>query len=152
MAYWLLKSEPEVFGIEDLGRDETAVWDGVRNYQARNYLRSMHRGDRAFFYHSGTTVPGIAGLCRIRRTDVVDPSQFNPTSPYFDPKSAPENPRWWTVEVEFEQGFPEVLSLERLRQQFTPEELILLRRGNRLSVMPVEEAVAKRILKLAGST
>jgi predicted RNA-binding protein with PUA-like domain len=152
MAYWLLKSEPEVFGIEDLERDKTAVWDGVRSYQARNYLRSMHKDDQAFFYHSSTTVPGIAGLCRIRRTNVVDPSQFNPASPYFDPKSTPENPRWWTVEVEFERGFPQIVQLDTLREHFSPEELILLRRGNRLSVMPVEEAVAKRILNLAGSS
>lgn len=149
MAYWLLKSEPQTFSIHDLERDQTALWDGVRNYQARNYLRSMHPGDRAFFYHSSTAVPGIVGLCRIHRAHLVDPSQFDPHSPYFDPRSSLEQPRWWTVEVQFERAFAQPLPLETLRQQFTPEELALLRRGNRLSVMPVEEAIAKRILKLA---
>ncbi|GEM85417.1 EVE domain-containing protein [Meiothermus granaticius] len=149
MAYWLLKSEPQTFSIHDLERDQTTLWDGVRNYQARNYLRSMHPGDRAFFYHSSTAVPGIVGLCRIHRAHLVDPSQFDPHSPYFDPHSSLEQPRWWTVEVQFERAFAQPLPLETLRQQFTSEELALLRRGNRLSVMPVEEAVAKRILKLA---
>ncbi|MER3482188.1 MAG: EVE domain-containing protein [Meiothermus sp.] len=149
MPYWLLKSEPEVYGIADLERDKTSVWDGVRNYQARNYLRAMQKGDLAFFYHSSTEALGIAGLGRVKRTEVVDPSQFDPASPYFDAKSTRENPRWWTVEIEFARAFPQTISLDTLREKFSPDELILLRRGNRLSVMPVEDAVAERILKMA---
>ncbi|PZA08255.1 MULTISPECIES: EVE domain-containing protein [unclassified Meiothermus] len=149
MAYWLLKSEPEVYSIHDLARQKTTVWDGVRNYQARNFLRAMQVGDLAFFYHSNTASPGIAGLCRVIESEVVDPTQFDPRSDYFDPRSRPDHPRWWTVRVEFVQAFANVLGLEVLRAHFSPEELWTLRRGNRLSVMPVGEAVAQRILALA---
>lgn len=148
MPYWLLKSEPHEYSLADLQRDRTSLWEGVRNYQARNYLRAMQKGDFAFFYHSSTQALGIAGLARIQHTNLADSSQFEPSSPYFDPKSTKENPRWWTVELEFVQAFPRVIALDTLREHFSSEELILLRRGNRLSVMPVEEAVAKRILRL----
>ncbi len=93
MAYWLLKSEPEVYSLEDLRREGQAIWDGVRNYQARNFLLRMQPGDICFFYHSGTNPPGIAGLCRVVRTGIPDPTQFDPQSPYFDPKATPERPR-----------------------------------------------------------
>lgn len=149
MTYWLLKSEPDVYGIRDLERQKTTVWDGVRNYQARNFLRAMQVGDLAFFYHSSTAFPGIAGLCRVIETEVVDPTQFDPRSDYFDPQSRPDAPRWWTVRVQFVQAFANVLGLEVLRQHFSPDELWTLRRGNRLSVMPVKEAVARKILELA---
>lgn len=149
MAYWLLKSEPHVYSIHDLKRQKTTVWDGVRNYQARNFLRRMQVGDRAFFYHSSTALPGIAGLCRVVESQVVDPTQFDPRSDYYDPASPPDNPRWWTVRVEFVEAFDGVLGLEVLRQHFSPDELWTLRRGNRLSVMPVDEPVAAKILRLA---
>ena len=149
MAYWLMKSEPEIYSIHDLKRQKTTVWDGVRNYQARNFLRSMQVGDRAFFYHSSTALPGIAGLCRVVESQVVDPTQFDPRSDYYDPASPPHNPRWWTVRVEFVEAFDGVLGLEVLRQHFSPDELWTLRRGNRLSVMPVDEPVAAKILRLA---
>lgn len=149
MPYWLLKSEPEVFGIADLKRAKTSVWDGVRNYQARNYLRQMHKGDLAFFYHSGTSTIGIAGLCRVKKPDVPDPSQFDPKSPYFDEKSTGDNPRWWTVEVEFVKAFPQVIGLDTLRQTFSEGELMLVRKGSRLSVQPVGDAAAERILEMA---
>jgi predicted RNA-binding protein with PUA-like domain len=149
MAFWLLKSEPDVFSIADLEREGTTLWDGVRNYQARNYLKAMKPGDLAFFYHSSTARPTIVGLCRVVESGLVDPSQFDPQSPYYDPRSTPEVPRWWTVRVAFEAYLPE-LPLAFLREQFTPQELPLLRRGNRLSVLPIGDEVAQRILQLAG--
>ncbi|MGA7936712.1 MAG: EVE domain-containing protein, partial [Kovacikia sp.] len=147
MNYWLMKSEPDVYGIADLERDRTTIWDGVRNYQARNFLRSMQSGDLVFFYHSNTTPPGIVGLMKVSKPDIVDPSQFDTKSKYYDPKSPQDNPRWRTVEVEFVAAFPEILSLDALRQQFSPEELMVIRQGNRLSVMPVEATIAKNILQ-----
>ncbi len=147
--YWLMKSEPSVYGISNLEADQTTLWDGVRNYQARNFLRQMAAGDRAFFYHSNTKPPGIAGLMTVVEAAVDDPSQFDVTSPYYDPKSTVETPRWQTVTVAFERAFSEVLTLETLRKTFTEDDLLILRRGNRLSVIPVEGAVAEKILALA---
>ncbi len=149
MRYWLLKSEPSVYSLDDLARDGRAVWDGVRNYQARNFLREMRVDDLAFFYHSNAKPPGIVGLARVTRAGVVDPTQFDPESPYHDPKATPEAPRWHTVEVAFVRRFPRMVPLSTLREVFTPEELWILRRGNRLSVVPVPEGVARRILALA---
>ncbi|MBD1853745.1 EVE domain-containing protein [Leptolyngbya sp. FACHB-711] len=146
MNYWLMKSEPSVYGIDDLKRDHQSLWDGVRNYQARNFMRSMQVGDRVFFYHSNTTPPGIVGLMQVVQVNLADPTQFDPQSEYYDPKSTPDSPRWQTVQVEFEKKFTQILSLEMLRQQFTPEELSVIRQGNRLSVMPVERAIAQKIL------
>lgn len=144
-----MKSEPDVYSLDDLKRDQEDIWDGVRNYQARNFLKSMAVGDLAFFYHSNTKPPGIAGLMQISEAGVVDPTQFDPANPYYDPKSSPDNPRWHTVKVAYVETFSSYLSLEVLKQQFTPEELQVVKRGNRLSVMPVETAVADRILALA---
>ncbi|WP_457637034.1 EVE domain-containing protein [Oceanithermus sp.] len=149
MRYWLMKSEPAAYSIDDLERDGREIWDGVRNYQARNYLREMREGDLAFFYHSNAKPPGVAGLMRIVKSGVVDPTQFDPQSRYYDPKSSPENPRWQTVEVEFVEKFPRLVPLAELRERFSPEELPLLKRGFRLSVMPVDAAVAEKLLKLA---
>lgn len=146
MNYWLMKSEPDVYGIQDLARDQKTIWDGVRNYQARNFLREMQVGDLAFFYHSNTTPPGIIGLMRIIRAGIDDPTQFDPKSKYYDAKSTPDNPRWQTVQVEYVETFPELISLDALRQQFTPDQLGVVRQGNRLSVMPVSETIAKQIL------
>lgn len=151
MNYWLMKSEPDVYSIEDLKRDTETIWDGVRNYQARNYLKAMEPGDLAFFYHSNASPPGIVGLMRVVKPRIDDPSQFDASSKYYDPKSSPESPRWQTVVVAFEQQFPQLLSLETLRQTFTPEELVVVRQGNRLSVMPVEGAIAEKIIAMATS-
>ncbi|WP_135255532.1 EVE domain-containing protein [Thermus caldilimi] len=148
MAYWLLKSEPEVYSILDLKREGRAIWDGVRNYQARNYLMQMQVGDLCFFYHSGANPPGIAGLCRVMGTLLPDPTQFDPESPYFDPKSTREKPRWYTVEVEFLEVWP-LIPLEELRACF-PKDHPLVRKGNRLSVMPVPPEVAKRLIARKG--
>ena len=146
MNYWLMKSEPSVYGIDDLKRERQTLWDGVRNYQARNFMRSMQVGDRVFFYHSNTTPPGIVGLMQVVQANLADPTQFDLQSEYYDPKSTPDSPRWQTVQVEFEKEFTQILTLEMLRQQFTPEELSVVRQGNRLSVMPVERAIAQKIL------
>lgn len=149
MNYWLMKSEPETYGIAHLARDRETVWDGVRNYQARNFLKQMQVGDRAFFYHSNATPLGIAGLMKVIAANLDDPTQFDAASPYYDAKSTPDVPRWQTVKVAFEQAFPQLIPLDRLKRSFTPEELWVGRQGNRLSVMPVSHAVAAQILALA---
>jgi predicted RNA-binding protein with PUA-like domain len=149
MNYWLLKSEPETYGIDHLAREGETIWDGIRNYQARIYLRSAEVGDRCFFYHSNTPPIGIAGLCEVTEAMVVDPTQFDPTSDYFDPKSTPAEPRWQTIRVKFVEKFARVLTLQELQAAFTGDELMVVRKGNRFSVMPVSEDVARRILALA---
>lgn len=146
MNYWLMKSEPEAYSITDLERDRETIWDGVRNYQARNYLKSMQPGDFAFFYHSNTVPPAIVGLMQIG-DNLVDPTQFDSSSKYYDAKSTPEAPRWHTVQVAFVEKFSQVLTLEQLRQEFIPDDLWVVRQGNRLSVMPVAESIAQQILK-----
>ncbi len=148
MNYWLIKSEPETYSILHLKQDRQTVWDGVRNYQARNFLRQMQQGDKAFFYHSNTKIPGIVGLVSVAKPQVVDPTQFDPDSKYYDAKSTPEAPRWQTVVIEFIEAFPNLLPLETLKQEFSSDELWVTRRGNRLSVMPVDATVAKKILQL----
>ena len=150
MAYWLMKSEPDVYGISHLQQDGTTLWDGIRNYQARNFMRTMHIGDRAFFYHSNATPPGIVGLMEVVETGITDPSQFDPANKYFDPKSKPENPRWDCVRLRYVGTFAALLSLDALREQFSVEELPVVRQGNRLSILPVPEASAARLLDLLG--
>lgn len=149
MNYWLMKSEPDAYSIEDLERDRETIWDGVRNYQARNFLRSMQPGELIFFYHSNTTPPGIIGLMEVAKPDIADPTQFDPQSKYYDPKSPPDNPRWQTVSVKFVEQFPTLVTLDTLRQTFTPDELLVVRPGNRLSVLPVPVDTAVKILELA---
>jgi predicted RNA-binding protein with PUA-like domain len=146
MNYWLMKSEPGVYGITDLQKQQETIWDGVRNYQARNFLRQMQCGDLAFFYHSNTNAPGIVGLMRVVKTGITDPTQFEPKSEYYDPKSSLDSPRWQTVLVEFVEIFAEPILLSTLREKFNDEELMVIRKGNRLSVMPISEAVAQQIL------
>ncbi|BAZ38121.1 hypothetical protein NIES4101_40560 [Calothrix sp. NIES-4101] len=146
--YWLMKSEPDVYSITNLEKQGKTVWDGIRNYQARNFMRQMQPGDLVFFYHSNTNPPGIVGLMRVAETDIIDPTQFDPKSEYYDPKSTPDSPRWQTVVVEFVESFPNFISLSILREKFNSDELILLRKGNRLSVMPVTEDVAIKILSM----
>ena len=143
-----MKSEPDVYGIAELKHDRQTIWDGVRNYQARNFLRSMQPGDLAFFYHSNTTPPGIMGLMKIVESNIVDPTQFDPTNKYYDAKSPLDAPRWQTVKVEFVAEFSAVIALDRLRENFLPDELWVVRPGNRLSVVPVETAIAEKILAL----
>jgi len=153
MNYWLLKSEPDVFSFDDLKsrRKKTEPWNGVRNYQARNYMRDdMKVGDLGLFYHSSTTVPGVAGLVRISKSAYTDPTQFDPASEYHDPKSDPDAPRWLMVDVTWEADFKTFVSLEMLRNDPRLEGLLTLRRGNRLSITPVETSHFRRICKLGG--
>jgi predicted RNA-binding protein with PUA-like domain len=149
-AYWLFKTEPSVFGIGDLERSpgRTAPWDGVRNYQARNFLRAMQRGDRAFLYHSSCASPGIAGVLRIARAAYPDPSAFDPRSPHFDPASDARAPRWFCVDVSLERRLRREIALAELRSEPALAGFRLLARGNRLSVLPVEEAHWRHILTM----
>jgi predicted RNA-binding protein with PUA-like domain len=154
MNYWLMKSEPEEFSIDDLRncprkRDR---WDGVRNYQARNMMRDeMRRGDLAFLYHSNCEPPGIVGVMEIVRESYPDPTAFDPESKYFDPKSDPDNPRWYLVDVRLKRRLKRMVSLAELRDHAADfDDFALLRRGNRLSVMPVEADTWQRIIELAG--
>jgi predicted RNA-binding protein with PUA-like domain len=148
MAYWLLKSEPSVFSIDDLEKRGVSLWDGVRNYQARNFLRQMQPGDSAFFYHSSCPEPGIAGLMTIARAAYPDPTQFMADGPYFDPAAAPDKPRWDSVDVKFAEKFPDVIPLAVLKATPALTGLALVQKGSRLSVMPVSVAEWKTILKL----
>jgi len=141
MNHWLMKSEPQAFSIDDLRNRpaKTEPWDGVRNYQARNMLRDgMKKSDLAFFYHSNCDCPGIVGIMKIARESYPDPTAFDPLDPHHDPKSDPDNPRWFLVDVKFVRKFKRTISLAELREHAEPlGDFALLRRGNRLSVMPV---------------
>jgi predicted RNA-binding protein with PUA-like domain len=151
MAYWLMKSEPDVYSIDDLASDRETIWDGVRNYQARNFLKTMNVGDLALFYHSNTKPPGVAGVMEITEAMVIDPSQFEEDNKYFDPQSKVEHPRWHTVKVKFKERFTHYVDLATLKAQFSAEELLLVRKGNRLSVMPVTTEVFEQITTLGES-
>lgn len=153
MKHWLFKSEPDEFSFEDLKsrKNKTEPWNGVRNYQARNFMRDeMKPGDIGLFYHSNTAVPGVAGLVRISREAYADPTQFDPASDYHDPKSDPANPRWLLVDVTWEADFPNFVSLETMKGDPRLEGMLILRRGNRLSITPVERRHFERICELAG--
>lgn len=143
--YWLIKSEPTTYSIFDLQKDQVTIWDGVRNYQARNFLRQMQVGDRAFFYHSNAELIGIVGVAEVITTGINDPTQFDPQSKCYDRKSTPDNPRWQTVEIKFLEIFPQIITLATLKQEFIPEELGVVKTGNRLSVMPVSIGSAEKI-------
>lgn len=150
MNYWLLKSEPSTFSIDDLMNrpGSREHWDGVRNYQARNHLRAMRAGDLAFFYHSSCAQPGIVGIMRIVREAYPDSSALDPASPYHDPRASAEDPRWFMVDVEFERRIDPPITLAELRRH--PElDLLILRRGNRLSVTPVSADDWHFVLSLA---
>lgn len=145
MSYWLFKSEPGVFGIEDLGasRGRRTSWDGVRNYQARNFMRDrMRRGDLGFFYHSNCPEPGIVGIVEIVREGYPDDTAFDPEDKHFDPKSDPSAPRWYMVDVRLKRKLRRTISLAELKTHAERKlsDFALLRRGNRLSVMPVTKA------------
>ncbi len=138
VAKWLLKSEPDVFGYDDLVRAKREGWDGIRNFQARNFLREMRRGDRAIFYHSNAKPPGVAGICKIVKGAEPDPTQFDPASHYYDPRSDPDDPRWDWVTVAPDRPLA-FLSLDELRALPELAECRLLAKGNRLSVMPLTD-------------
>lgn len=148
--HWLMKTEPDTFSIDDLARVGTEPWNGVRNFQARNHMRAMLPGDGVLFYHSSCAVPGIAGVATVASEPYPDPTQFDPASPYFDAKSTHEHPRWSLVDVAFERKLGRVIPLEEIRQHADAlgEDFALVRRGNRLSVLPVSAAQWKRLLAL----
>lgn len=140
MAYWLFKTEPDTFSIDDLKARpaRTEPWDGVRNYQARNFLRdNVAKGDSVFIYHSSCKAVGIAGIATVSRSGYPDDTQFDPESAYFDPKSSPEKPRWFCVDVTFEEKFAQILPLKRIKSMPQISEIPLVNKGSRLSVMPV---------------
>jgi predicted RNA-binding protein with PUA-like domain len=141
MRYWLFKSEPETFSIDNLMQRprQTEHWDGVRNYQARNFMREMQVGDKGFFYHSNCTPPGIVGTVEIVKSAYPDNSSWNPESKYYDPKSSPDHPRWFMVDVFFEKKFPRIITLDEIKQHPLLENMLIVRRGNRLSITPVTE-------------
>ncbi len=151
MHYWLMKSEPDVFGIEDLAGSPggRTTWDGVRNYQARNFMRSMHKGDEALFYHSSCAEPGVVGRMRIVREAYPDPTQFDPADPHYDARSARSAPRWSAVDVEFIERFAKPVTLKLLRDDAALTGLTILRRGNRLSITPVLDGQWHRIIELS---
>jgi len=153
MKYWLLKSDPETFGWKELERSpgKKTIWDGVRNYQARNLLRDgMSVGDLALFYHSQEEPPAVMGVVRVTKTGIADPTQFDRKSKYYDDGSSPEDPRWITVEIALERALPQPVPLPVMRGTPGLEDMVLLRRGSRLSVQPVTDKEWKIVLRLAG--
>lgn len=150
MAYWLMKSEPEEFSIDDLvaAKNQTVAWFGVRNYLARNFMRDqMKVGDEVFFYHSSCPEPGIAGLAKVSSSAYPDATQFDKKSKYFDAKATQETPRWFLVDVKLDKKTP-LISLAELREHAALEDMLILQRGNRLSITPVTAPQWKYITKL----
>jgi len=149
MNHWLMKSEPDAFSIDELKRRKREPWDGVRNYQARNFMRDgMRRGDPVFFYHSNCAEPGIVGIAKVASDAYPDPSQFDPESKYFDPASSRDKPRWVLVDVAFVRKLKRTITLKELQAQPALAEMALVRKGNRLSVMPVRTDEWEAILAL----
>jgi predicted RNA-binding protein with PUA-like domain len=149
--YWLMKSEPDAFSIEDLERVGVEPWNGVRNYQARNFMRDgMQVGDGVLFYHSNCAVPGIAGIAKVASRAYPDPTQFDKKSDYYDPKATPEEPRWMLVDVAFDRKLKRTIALDEIKQHAAAlgEGFALTSRGSRLSVMPVTAAQWKYLLSL----
>jgi len=149
MNYWLMKSEPESFSIDDLKTMKVEHWDGVRNYQARNMMRDeMKKGDQVFFYHSACKEPGIVGIAEVVKEGYPDFTAFDPESKYYDPKSSEEKPRWFMVDVKFKRKLKRAIPLQELKQQPELAEMMLLRKGNRLSINPVSKTEWDFILRL----
>ncbi len=145
--FWLMKSEPDAYSIDTLKNEGVTLWDGIRNYQARNFMRKMIKGDKIFFYHSNCKPPGIVGLMEVIDLNIIDPTQFDKDSKYFDSKSNPENPRWDCVKVKYLSKSKKILSLPELKILFTEEELMVVKKGNRLSIVPVRNDIAQIILE-----
>lgn len=149
MRHWLIKSEPDVFSIDDLKRVRREPWTGVRNYQARNFMRDeMEVGDLALFYHSNAKPPGVAGIAKVAGKPYPDPLQFDPASDYFDPKAHPDQPRWMMVDFSFVEKFRRFVTLEELKADAALDGLLVTRRGTRLSITPVEAAHFEHIAAL----
>ncbi len=152
MNYWLMKSEPSVFGFDDLlaAPNRTEMWDGVRNYQARNFMRDrMSPGDRVLFYHSNCKPPGVAGIAEVASEPYPDPTQFDPNSRYYDPKSTREKPRWFLVDVRAIQSLPRLVPLPELKEREELSDMPLVQKGNRLSIMPVSRTHYETIIAMA---
>jgi len=150
-SYWLMKSEPDAYCLDDLARDKKTHWDGVRNYQARNFIRdAMKPGDGVLFYHSNAEPPGIAGLAEVTSEGYPDPSAFDPRDIHHDPASKKENPTWYCVDIRFVKKFPRLLSLESLRKIHGLEGMPLLQKGQRLSIQPVTRGQWDIIIQLPG--
>jgi predicted RNA-binding protein with PUA-like domain len=152
MGYWLFKTEPKAFSIDDLAQrpEQTEPWDGVRNYQARNFLRDeVNVGDLVFIYHSSCQLVGIAGIAEVVKAGYPDNTQFNPESPYYDPKSTLDKPRWYRVDVKFRAKFDAVLPLAKIKNSPLITELGLVKKGHRLSIMPVASEEWQSLLALA---
>lgn len=149
--YWLMKSEPTSFSIDDLMKapSQTTCWDGVRNYQARNFMRDMAVGDQILFYHSNADPPAVMGIAEIVTTVYVDPTQFDKKDSHYDPESKPAQPRWEMVDIKYVRKFSRPLSLDQLRKEPALKNMVLLRKGSRLSVQPVSPLEWKHILSLA---
>ena len=150
MRYWLMKSEPEVFSIETLAKQKAALWDGVRNYQARNFMmKDMKVGDEVLFYHSNAEPTGVAGVARVVGPPEPDPSQFDKKSEYFDPKATREKPIWFCVKVGYVEKFPRIVSLDELKKAKALQEMLVIKRGQRLSIQPVQPKEFEFIRQLA---
>ncbi len=152
MHYWLLKSEPQTYSIDDLKRERIGVWDGVRNYQARNNLRAMQKGDVCFFYHSSTAVPAIVGTATVVRTAYPDPSQFKRGGAYYEPRASEVQPVWDAIEVQFKKRFAEPINLAVLKNDPKLAGMPLLTPGSRLSVQPISKEHYARIIKMYGGS
>jgi predicted RNA-binding protein with PUA-like domain len=150
MRHWLMKSEPDAFSIDDLKRLKRDAWTGVRNYQARNFMKAMAPGDAVLFYHSSVVPPGVAGLAKVASKAHPDATQFDPKSPYFEPKATKAKPIWECVDVAFVRKFTRLVTLHELRRIPALKDMLLLQRGSRLSVQPVTAKEFEAILKLAG--
>lgn len=151
LRYWLFKSEPDVYGIDDLARDGQTFWDGVRNYQARNSLRDDCKvGDLVLYYHSNADPMAIVGLARVVKEGYPDTTQFDPSHHHYDPEAKPEEPRWMMVDVEFVAKFEKPLSLALLKADPELEGMLVTKKGQRLSIQPVEERHFRRVMALAG--
>jgi predicted RNA-binding protein with PUA-like domain len=149
--FWLMKSEPDAFSIDNLAKLGRSPWDGVRSYQARNHMQAMRVGDLALFYHSSTDDRGVVGLARVASEAYPDHTQFDPKSQYFDKTAKKAAPRWFMVDVEFVEKFPKLLDLESMKADPQLADMLVVRRGMRLSVQPVELKHMKRILKKVGA-
>ncbi len=151
MKYWLMKSEPDVFSIDQLKKDSTTWWEGVRNYQARNFMmKDMTVGDAVLFYHSNATPPGVAGLAVISKAAEPDKLQFDKKSEYFDPKATKEKPIWFCVQVKYDDKFKELVSLQDLRDNDKLKEMLVLAKGSRLSIQPVDKKHFDIVKKMGG--
>ena len=151
MAYWLMKSEPDVYSIDSMAKEGTGMWEGIRNYQALNFMREMKVGELVLFYHSNAKPPGVAGVVRVAKTVYPDPTQFDKKSAYFD-KKRPKEPRWDCVDVTFVEKFESLVTLGDLKATKALSEMRVVQKGSRLSVTPVLKRHFDRVLRMAGAS